>query len=71
MFQYLHFICPTNDLQERLNNRGEEGWRLHTCEPVSLMRGGNSDLFLVVVMDRVVAESSSASEAENAMAMKS
>lgn len=48
MFNYLSCVIGIDDeLQGFLNHYGEQGWRLHTCEPI---RAG----FVLVVMDRLV-----------------
>lgn len=56
MFQYLHLVCQTGNFQENLNHYGQEGWRLHTWEPmVATDESGQAVLNLLVVMERVSA----------------
>ena len=52
-FKYKHFICNQDELQGTLTLRGEEGWRLHTCEPVMTMgQQGTGLMEAFVVMDQ-------------------
>ncbi len=56
-FEYLHFICEQDELQGTLTLRGEEGWRLHTCEPVVTMGpNGSGAMSAFVVMDQAIQE---------------
>lgn len=56
MFEYLHFVCESSELQAELNRLGGESWRLHTCEPLVEIHDDEEILRLVVVMDRIVLE---------------
>jgi len=40
----------SEELEDRLNAAGKEGWRLHTCDPLVSAEG---EIMLVVVMDSV------------------
>ena len=52
-FAYRHFVVASEDLEAVLNEHGEDGWRLHTCEPVaSAGDDGEAKLFMAVVMDK-------------------
>ena len=51
MFKYLHFVCMSEELEDRLNEAGKDGWRLHTCDPVITADG---QIMLVVVMDMTI-----------------
>jgi hypothetical protein len=52
-YQYLHFNCPDHRLEALLNERGTDGWRLHTCEPFHVMiDASNWDTYFTVVMDK-------------------
>ena len=52
-FLYKHFVCDQDELQGALTLRGEEGWRLHTCEPViSVGPHGTGLMQVFVVMDQ-------------------
>ncbi len=52
-FLYKHFVCDQDELQGALTLRGEEGWRLHTCEPVILQgQYGSGTMSVFVVMDQ-------------------
>ena len=51
-FRYTHFVCEQEELQSILTEKGEEGWRLHTCEPVIAMGPlGSGGMSVFVVMD--------------------
>jgi hypothetical protein len=52
-FLYEAFVCENDRLQARLTELGQEGWRLHTCEPVQLS-GPGGELHWGVVMDKAV-----------------
>lgn len=51
MFQYKYFTESVLTLDGTLNYWGAEGWRLHTCEPVTDKFGYRAAF---VVMDRLV-----------------
>lgn len=54
MIEYAHFICPDEDLEDRLNELGKGFWRLHTCEPIMRQTPeGVAEIYAFVVMDRV------------------
>jgi hypothetical protein len=57
-FLYLTFCCWYEDLQAALDKHGQEGWRLHTCEPVMKIGhlGVSGALEAFVVMDKHVFE---------------
>lgn len=51
-FKYTHFVCEQEELQALLTQKGEEGWRLHTCEPVvTVGQYGSGAMSVFVVMD--------------------
>ncbi len=51
-FKYSSFVCGQEELQAILTRKGEEGWRLHTCEPVVTMGPlGSGAMNVFVVMD--------------------
>ena len=54
-FHYKTFVCDQPDLQARLTELGDDGWRLHTCEPVIMVGpgGGSGLLQILVTMDQV------------------
>jgi hypothetical protein len=53
LFEYLHFYCDRDELQERLSAYGQEGWRLHTCDPVvTVGEYGTGIIYAFVVMDK-------------------
>jgi hypothetical protein len=55
IFQYLTFVCEQTELQPLLTRYGQEGWRLHTCDPVVTVGPQGSGLLnAFVVMDRYV-----------------
>jgi hypothetical protein len=59
ILEYTSFVCEQTDLEVRLNVAGREGWRLHTCEPISTVGPSGSGLLSAfVVMDRVVEHNS-------------
>lgn len=54
-FQYITFVCNQTELQAMLTERGLEGWRLHTCDPVVTVGPQGSGLLnAFVVMDKFV-----------------
>ncbi len=56
-FLYKHFVCEQDELQDVLTLRGEEGWRLHTCEPiVNIGPHGAGLMHVFVVMDQAYQE---------------
>ncbi len=56
-FQYITFVCEQTELQAKLTERGLEGWRLHTCDPVVTVGPQGSGLLnAFVVMDKFVDE---------------
>ena len=55
-FQYINFLCEQTQLEPLLNQYGSDGWRLHTCEPVTNTGPfGPGVLQAFVVMDRMFA----------------
>ena len=55
IFQYLTFVCPQDELQDRLTQAGLECWRLHTCDPVvAVGEHGSGMIHAFVVLDRYV-----------------
>ena len=55
IFEYLTFLCEQTELQAELTKRGQEGWRLHTCDPVvTVGPQGSGLLHAFVVMDRYI-----------------
>ena len=52
-FLYLTFVCEVPNLQVELDEAGEKGWRLHTCEPM-LGIGGSGLVQVLVVMDQAI-----------------
>jgi len=60
-FQYLHFTAGSEVLQEQLNIHGADGWRLHSCDPVTAVVEDNRGVILfVVVMDKMTSDESNA-----------
>lgn len=58
VFEYKAFVCEEEDLETLLNKAGQEGWRLHTCEPfVVIGQEGIGSLKFAVVLDQVYNES--------------
>lgn len=56
-YQYFHTQCPVFKLNDVLNELGQEGWRLHTCEPFILTdQEGQMQTVFEVVMDRAYQE---------------
>ena len=56
-FEYLTFVCEQEDLQSALTDMGQEGWRLHTCEPIVTMGpNGSGAMSAFVVMDQTFQE---------------
>jgi hypothetical protein len=51
MFEYFATDCHYVEVQEILDLKGPEGWRLHTCEPF-----GDGSAKVLIVMDRLVVE---------------
>jgi len=67
-YEYLSETVDLTELQMILNNYGDQGWRLHTCE----VYGANA----LIVMDRaftdaVEEDDDYMSDSSGAMAMKS
>ena len=56
-FNYLTFVCEQDELQSILTEKGQEGWRLHTCEPV-VTTGiyGSGVMSVFIVMDQAFQE---------------
>lgn len=72
MYEYDHFMCYPINLNEELNRRGKDNWRLHTCEPVAQqLQDGEIEVYSFVVMDRIVIseEEQAAAEGPGAMGM--
>lgn len=73
-FYYNTFVCDHPELQARLMELGEDGWRLHTCEPVirSGPDGSSGLLQVLVAMDKVeeISEEVEAETAPEGIAMK-
>lgn len=54
-FKYISFTCEADALENRLNEYGSQGWRLHTCEPVvTVGPHGSGTLHAFVVMDMLI-----------------
>ena len=65
MIEYLHFTCEADHLQDRLTEAGNQGWRLHTCEPVPTYGpNGSGTLFAFVVMDKLIVAEEEAPDEE-------
>jgi len=55
IFEYLTFVCDQTELQGLLTEAGLERWRLHTCDPVTIIGPhGSGVLQAFVVMDRLI-----------------
>ena len=54
--EYIHFVCEAGEeLQALLTEHGANGWRLHTCDPVSTVgQSGSGTLKAFVVMDKQI-----------------
>lgn len=64
--EYKTFICFHDELEARLNELGNEGWRLHTCDPVVTMgQHGSGTVQAFVVLDRVVPEDQEYASVDN------
>lgn len=55
VIKYISFVSYSDELDEKLNELGAHGWRLHTCEPKPGYEGRNTPV--LVVMDMMVDES--------------
>ena len=56
-YNYISFLCEIDILQDEMSKLGQEGWRLHTCEPIVTMGLNGSNLpQVLVVMDMAVSE---------------
>lgn len=54
-FEYKSFLCREDDLEKRLNTYGEEGWQLHSSEPVvTVGMAGAPDVSFSVIMAKVI-----------------
>lgn len=52
-FEYKVLQCSGPDLEAKLNELGNEGWRLHTCDPFYTQGEGESlTTHFTVVLDR-------------------
>ncbi len=52
--EYVHFVCPQGELNDKLNDLGKDAWRLCTCEPlVRQSPDGSVEVYAFVVMDHV------------------
>ena len=72
-FEYKSDILWFNDLQSFLSNNGEEGWRLHTCEPIVPVGPYGSGMEkILVVMDRAIYDESKevSDDSSQGMAMR-
>lgn len=73
-FHYNTFLCDQPDLQARLTELGDEGWRLHTCEPVIMVgpTGASGLLQILVTMDMMedIPEEVESETAPEGIAMK-
>lgn len=69
MFEYLHHILEGDvaTINEWLNNRGQDGWRLHTFN--QLTHSGTVPAFYVV-MDRYHPQQGQGDDGPGAMAMR-
>ncbi len=57
MFQYNAFQCDSDEVHNALNVLADDGWRLHTCDPVTIRGGeGVDSLFFWIVMERLIPE---------------
>lgn len=66
-FKYISFTCEADALEDRLNEYGSQGWRLHTCEPVATVGPqGSGTLHTFVVMDMLIAADDDGADAEEA-----
>ena len=65
-FQYKAFICSMDELEPHLNHYGDQGWRLHSCDPIAL----DGHLKASVVMDKVVQHGEGEDAKPEGLAMK-